>query len=164
MTFARNYAEHRERREAEKAASMRVLATTRLRPHTTGPAVTKADPKSEPKRNRALLDMAEGRRCLLCVPGTCTCTPGSTVAAHSNLSIHGKAGARKADDCYSVWAGDKAHEWLDRSGAPAEEKLARFMAAHLRQVLEWRLIAQDATEPERFRKAALWALNELEAV
>jgi hypothetical protein len=121
-------------------------------------------PKSEPKRNPALLAMANGRECLLCPAGQCQCTPGSVVACHSNLSIHGKAGARKADDCYSVWGGDVAHRWLDQGGATFLQKEAAFMAAHLRQVLEWRRIAADPSEPARFRKAALWALEQLGAL
>lgn len=125
---------------------------------TTTPA-----PKTEPKRNRALLDMAQGRPCLLCPSGQCQCTPGSVVACHSNLSIHGKAGARKADDCYSVWGGDFMHKWLDQGGATAAVKARVFMEAHLRQVLAWRHIAKDQSEPERFRKAAQWALDQLNA-
>jgi hypothetical protein len=122
---------------------------------------TTALPKTEPKRNRALLDMAADRLCLLCPPGTCRCTPDSTVAAHSNLSIHGKAKARKADDHWSVWAGAEAHEWLDRSNAPSEVKKAAFMEAHARQIDAWRQVAEDPSEPERFRKAARWALEQL---
>jgi hypothetical protein len=125
---------------------------------TTTPA-----PKPEPKRNPVLLEMARDRECLLCPSGQCQCTPGSVVACHSNLSIHGKAGARKADDCYSVWGGDVMHKWLDQGGATAAEKARVFMEAHLRQVLAWRHIAMDKSEPERFRKAAQWALDELNA-
>jgi hypothetical protein len=121
-------------------------------------------PKSKPKRNPALLAMANGRECLLCPVGQCQCTPGSAVACHSNLSIHGKAGARKADDQYSVWGGDAAHRWLDQSGASANSKVVFFMTGHLRQVLAWRRIAADPSEPARFRKAALWALEQLGAL
>jgi hypothetical protein len=125
---------------------------------TTGPVA-----KTVAKRNRTLLDMAQGRPCLLCPPGRCACTPGSVVACHSNLSIHGKAGARKADDCYSVWGGDFMHKWLDQGGATAAVKERVFMQGHLRQVLAWRQIATDQSEPERFRKAAQWALDQLNA-
>ena len=165
MAFHSSAQDRAARRTLEREANLRVLA---LLPRTlhrgnysgnvTGPA-----PKTEAKRNRALLDMAQGRPCLLCPLGLCQCTPGSVVACHSNLSIHGKAGARKADDQYSVWGGDFAHEWLDRSGASAERKEAAFMSAHLRQVLVWRRIATDPSEPERFRKAAQWALDQLGA-
>jgi hypothetical protein len=114
--------------------------------------------------------MAQGRPCLLTVParlgmdGSAWCkSTDTTVACHSNLSEHGKAGARKADDCYSVWGCGACHFWLDFSRAPAEQKEAVFMGAHLAQVLEWRRVAADESEPERFRKAAQWALDALNA-
>jgi hypothetical protein len=129
---------------------------------TTGPA-----PKSEAYRDSVLLEMARGRACLLLVPGfpssICNGRTDTTVAAHSNLSIHGKAGARKADDCYSAWACAACHFWLDQGRAPADEKAAAFMGAHSRQVLAWRQIAQDPTEPQRFRAAARRALLRLAA-
>jgi hypothetical protein len=131
---------------------------------------TRAVPKTTPKRNRVLLEMAQGRPCLLTVParlgmdGSAWCkSTDTTVACHSNLSEHGKAGARKADDCYSVWGCGACHFWLDFSRAPAEQKEAVFMGAHLAQVLEWRRVAADESEPERFRKAAQWALDALNA-
>jgi hypothetical protein len=133
---------------------------------TTGPAV----PKTAPKRNRALLDMARDRPCLLDVQtrlgldGSVWCKDtDTTVACHSNLSAHGKAGARKADDCYSVWGCGACHFWLDFSHTSAEQKEAVFMGAHLDQVMEWRRVATDPSEPERFRKAAQWALDALNA-
>lgn len=145
---------------------MRSLATPSRSLHTasySGGTSGVAVAKSEPKRNPALLAMANGRECLLCPPGLCQCTPGSVVACHSNLYIHGKAGARKADDQYTVWGGDFAHRWLDQGGATFLRKEAAFMAAHLRQVLAWRAVAADPSEPARFRKAALWALEQLSA-
>jgi hypothetical protein len=93
--------------------------------------------------------------------------PETTVACHSNFAEHGKAGARKADDCYSVWGCAACHKWLDQPighrGPTYEEKRGRFMLAHDDQVIEWRRVAADSTEPERFRKAALWALEQLNA-
>lgn len=111
-------------------------------------------------RDRALLDMAEDRPCLLMATGGHQ-TYGTTVAAHSNLSIHGKGAMRKADDCYSVWACFACHAWLDQGGAPKAEKARAFEAAHKLQMIEWRKIAEDASEPERFRKAAKAALEKL---
>jgi hypothetical protein len=120
-------------------------------------------PKSEPKRNRTLLDMARDRNCLLRVDGVCTGDTATTVACHSNLGAHGKAGARKADDHYSAWGCMACHRWLDSGKASAFRKETTFMLAHLSQVLEWRRIAADVGEPERFRKAAQWALDQLGA-
>lgn len=125
---------------------------------TTGPA-----PKTEPQRNAVLLEMARGRPCLILVPGLCNHRLDTTVACHSNSSRHGKAGARKADDQYTVWGCAACHLWLDTSKAEASRKEDTFMVAHARQVLAWRLIAMDHNEPERFRKAARWALERLDA-
>lgn len=122
-----------------------------------------ACPKPVEHRNPALLAMARGKRCLLHVPGICNCPPATVVACHSNFSIHGKAGARKADDQYSVWGGAACHRWLDQGPAPYEQKLAVFMRAHLDQVLEWRRIVGDMSYTPKERKAAHWALCLLEA-
>jgi hypothetical protein len=128
---------------------------------------TSAAPKTSPKRNPALLEMAEKRPCLLRVPGVCNGDPDTTVACHSNASVHGKAGARKADDCYSVWGCASCHRWLDQPigvhGPTYDQKQARFALAHLDQVIEWRRIANDPSEPVRFRRAAQWALEQLNA-
>jgi len=154
-----------ERNAARKAANLAALLTPNRSLHrgtyeggTTGPA-----PKSEAYRDRALLDMAHGRPCLLLVPGVCNHRLDTTVACHSNLSVHGKAGARKADDCYVVYGCWPCHAWLDSGKAPAEQKEQVFMAAHLRQVLAWRQIAADPSEPDRFRRAAQRALEHLNA-
>lgn len=123
-----------------------------------------AQPKSEPYRDQALLEMARGRPCLLMVPAVCNHRLDTTAAAHSNLSVHGKAGGRKADDCYTVWACASCHiPWLDQGKAAANVKEQAFMEAHARQVLAWRLIALDQAEPERFRRAASRALEHLNA-
>lgn len=127
-------------------------ASTRVQPAT----------KTEPHRNRHLLDMARGGPCLRIVPG-CTCQPETSVAAHGNSSVFGKGGARKADDFWSVRLGAQCHTWLDAGTATKAEKLAAFMAAHHRQVLEWRRIAADPKAPPADRKAANWALGHLNA-
>ncbi|MDZ7892343.1 MAG: nuclease domain-containing protein [Rhodoferax sp.] len=120
-------------------------------------------PKVEVNRNPTLLTMARGRHCLLRVPGVCQGGTETTVAAHSNWACHGKAGARKADDQYSVWGCFGCHSWLDQGRAAKDVKQMAFRLAHIDQVLEWRRIAQDPTEKPRDRKAALWALEKLNA-
>lgn len=122
-----------------------------------------AQPKTEQHRNRRLLDLAKGKPCLLRVPGVCQGGNETTVAAHSNSSCHGKAGARKADDQYSAWGCMACHSWLDQGPAPRAQKKTVFMAAHLRQVMEWRFMATDIGIPASGRKAALWALDLLNA-
>ena len=121
-------------------------------------------PKPQAHRNSHLRDMARGMPCLLQVPGVCCHDRATVVCCHSNLSIHGKAGARKADDHYSVWGCAACHRWLDQGQAPRAEKEGSFMAAHLRQVLEWRAVAFDTTSAPRDRNAALWALERLNSI
>lgn len=115
--------------------------------------------KPQAHRNRALLDMAKDRPCLLLVPGVHRYAPDTTVACHSNRGEHGKAERRKADDHYSVWGCWRCHTWLDQGPAPEAEKSAIFDAALQRQLVQWRRVADDPREPERFRRAARWALE-----
>lgn len=123
-----------------------------------------AFPKAQPNRNPTLLEMARGRYCLLRVPGVCLGGTESTVAAHSNFAQHGKGMGRKASDAYSVWACRACHiEWMDQGPASKGVKQMAFMRAHADQVLEWRYITQDTREPPRFRRAAQWALDTLNA-
>lgn len=123
-----------------------------------------SDPKPEQHRNPHLLSMARNQSCLLQVPGICNGDRSTVVAAHSNLSIHGKAGARKADDQYHVYACFACHSWLDQGGAPAEIKACAFMQAHLWMVDIWRGIVAgfiDATPKDK--AAAQWALDRINA-
>jgi hypothetical protein len=166
MTFGRpTYDESRARRTAEREANMATLVsgTRPLVAGTYGGSTTAPAPKPEAWRNPALLDMARNRPCLLLVPGLCNHRIDTTVAAHSNYGIHGKAKSRRADDAYSVWACAACHHWLDFGKASAADKEARFMLAHANQVLAWRLVAMDPAEPERLRKAARAALEFLNA-
>lgn len=166
MTWARRIQESREQREQSRQERM-------ARPSTVAPlhrgvyapvsSVPMPEPKPEPYRDPALLDMARGRPCLLLVPGVCNARIDTTVAAHSNLAEHGKGGARKADDVFSVWACFACHTWLDQGPAQARQKRFAFMGAQSRQVLAWREVASDPTEPPRFRAAALRALEWLNA-
>lgn len=155
----------RDQRVKQRRRNLKNLATPSralVRGSYAGTTAAPA-PKSAPYRDRALLDMAQGRHCLLCVPGICCAARDTTVAAHSNMAIHGKAGARKADDCYSVWTCYACHGWLDQGLAPADAKELAFTLAHLDQVLAWRVVAVDPTEPLRFRRAAQRALEHLNA-
>ena len=118
-----------------------------------------AVPKTEPHRNRALLAMARGQRCLLQVPGVCRPDPATTVACHSNQFAHGKAGARKADDQWHVYGCSECHRWLDQGPAPAAEKVERFAAAHCWMVALWQdIVAGVQPATPRERRAAEWAL------
>lgn len=121
-----------------------------------------AQPKTKPHRMPALLDMANGKPCLLQIPGVCAGGTATTVACHSNKSKHGKGGHRKAEDFFSVFGCWACHQWLDTGKATAEEKDKAFDAAHLLQITHWHFIATDATETERNKRAAKWALELLE--
>ncbi len=118
-----------------------------------------AAPKPVAHRNRRLLDLACGMPCLLRIEGVCNGRTDTTVACHSNLAIHGKAGARKADDCWSCWGCSACHWWLDRGPADALVKEAAFLAAHLLQVREWERVLSDPGRASVERRAAGWALQ-----
>lgn len=118
-----------------------------------------AVPKTVPQRNRRLLDMAERKPCLLLVPGWCNHRIDTTCACHSNQGIHGKAGARKADDQWSVWGCSACHWWLDFGPASQEQKNAVFDAAHVLQLLAWEQIEADQQTPQADRRAVRWALE-----
>lgn len=152
-------------REARlEARAARAMAEVRPRASTMSTsAVAAPRPKTKAMRNAHLRDMARGMPCLLQIAGICTHDRTTVVCCHSNLSCHGKAGARKADDHYSVWGCAACHRWLDQGSASAERKEAAFMAAHMRQVMEWRAIAFAPDSSARDRAAAVWALEQLNA-
>ena len=160
---ARPRAPRREQRDPDRLRAMPSVTTGAFRAPQAVVAAPAPAPKSAAKRNAHLRDMARGMPCLLRVPGVCTQDRATVVCCHSNLSIHGKAGARNADDHYSVWGCSACHAWLDQGSAPKAQKTAAFMAAHLAQVLEWRAIAFDTRSAPRDRAAAQWALDLLNA-
>lgn len=123
---------------------------------TSGPA-----PKSRARRRPRLLELARSMPCLLQVPGVCNRDTATTVACHSNWGEHGKAGARRADDCYSAWGCYACHAWLDQGDADAVLKRPIFDAALLRQVEWWTRIAADPSRSEPDRRAARWAIDQL---
>lgn len=124
------------------------------------PSIDKATAWEDP----ALLAMARGKPCLLRSP-VCTNDRDTTVACHSNLSIHGKGLSRKADDCFSVWGCAKCHYYLDRDPKPsAEERELLFLVAHVEQVKHWQAIAASTTVSPKDRAAASRALDTLNAL
>jgi hypothetical protein len=127
----------------------------------TGPAELQAAPKTEQHRNQRLLDMAKGKPCQMAVPGVCSHDPATVVAAHSNSSKHGKAGARKADDHYVVYACFSCHTWYDQGGGARDREMGQkaWDAAHIRQIGLWHEIAMDPAAKEADRRAARWALD-----
>lgn len=120
-----------------------------------------AAPKTVARRSPALLEMANGRPCLLMVPGVCNFDPATTVACHSNWSTHGKGGSRKADDHYTCWGCSSCHAWLDQGSALELHKQHIFALAMTRQVRQWaRLVDVQSLKP-RERTAVAWALDNL---
>lgn len=120
-----------------------------------------ASPKKPRAENRALLDLAAGKPCLVQVRGVCKQRTETTIAAHSNKAAHGKGKSIKAHDYYSVWCCFECHIWLDQGPMPAHVKDVVFMNAHLRQVNAWRLLAVAGHKKEA--DAAQWALDRLNA-
>lgn len=161
--FTRPYTDSATRREETLArrqdpelAAKPVQACGRYGGGRFGP-----QPKPVPHRDQALMDMARGRRCLMTAVDACEGLRGeTTVTAHRN---EGKGMGTKQSDAYSCWACAMCHFWYDQGSAPRAEKRRAFLSAHLRQVLEWRRIVSDPTEPARFRRAAQFALDWLDA-
>lgn len=117
-------------------------------------------------RDSDLLKLAKGEKCLLQIADDCLGDEGSTtVAAHSNFMMHGKAKGLKAEDCYSVWACYKCHSIFDQGGVfTREEKADLFYEALLRQIEEWRKIATTPTlkpwKVEAARNALDYLINQ----
>lgn len=94
------------------------------------------------------IDACRGEECYLRVSGVC-CSIGwaheSVVDCHSNQSRHGKAGARKADNIYTVPGCGLCHAFIDqnRVGTPKQEKYDIWDRAYA----EW--------EPVRARKMGI---------
>lgn len=81
-------------------------------------------------RNRALLDLARGKPCLLQIQDVCIGGAETTVACHSNQSRHGKAGWLKAHDWAAAWGCSACHGYIDQNtvGASYDEKVALWEA------------------------------------
>lgn len=113
---------------APKQGGCSLLRTTPLR---------SAAFKRKPRKKRAwhdkkMLEACRGQICYLRVTGICPCRdPEETIVpCHSNFSEHGKGGARKADDKFTVPGCFWCHAWLDTSGAPIERKRGVFAGAY----------------------------------
>lgn len=120
-------------------------------------------PKSTALRNPALLAMARGKDCQFRVPYVCNGNQETVVAAHSNMASHGKAGARKADDCYVVFSCYACHSWYDQ-GAGArnrDESDLIFIEALERQKRLYKQIINDQSMKPKERAASAWALEKM---
>ena len=90
-------------------------------------------------RNKKILKSAKGQPCTV-RSDWCNGDPATTVAAHSNQSIHGKSRGMKAHECYIAYACSDCHRWLDESAASRAEKVEAFNAAMHRT---WLLLLQN---------------------
>lgn len=75
--------------------------------------VYEAIERDEEYRNKKIRDAAEGEQCTLLVPGICRDETLTTVWCHSPYQEHGKAGKRKAHDCFGCIGCHRCHTWLD---------------------------------------------------
>jgi hypothetical protein len=115
--------------------------------------------KSKPKRptvaeGSKYLAACRGEECYLRVPGVC-CSIGwaheSVVDCHSNQSRHGKAGARKADNIYTVPGCGPCHAWIDqnRVGTPKQIKYDVWDRAYERwEPVRARKMCKPLNQPE----------------
>lgn len=147
----------RQAYEPRPAAPLRALHNP---PNYSGGVTGPVRTNQPAQRNARLLRMARGMPCQLRVAGVCIGGTETTVACHSNLGIHGKAGARKADDQYHVHGCRACHQWLDQGPALAHEKEMVFLAALAVMVEMWTWITLGHGDWKAAdRKAAQWALE-----
>jgi hypothetical protein len=120
-------------------------------------------PKQPRAANKHLLGMARGQYCLIRSPICCGGTE-TTVACHGAGVRNGKGLGYKVGDHLTAWGCHRCNHYTDAYAlATAEEKEAAFMLGHLRQVDVWRAIVADPSQPPKDRRAAQWALDQLNA-
>ena len=82
--------------------------------------------KRQAIRSKAIRNAANGEPCTW--PG-CGVNDGTTVLAHSDMSIHGKGMKRKAEDVFSAFLCGRHHAIYGGKDMPREEKEWYFMRA-----------------------------------
>lgn len=73
-------------------------------------------------RNRKLLDLAKGQRCVMCGADDAT-----IVSAHSNLGEHGKGFGLKADDSMVAWLCHRCHSEYDQGRSMSKQEKRDFI-------------------------------------
>jgi hypothetical protein len=111
-------------------------------------------PKEPRYENRAVLDLARDKPCLirskLCEGGT-----ERTVSCHGGGVANGKGMGYKVGDHLTAWGCGRCNFFTDAySGATKDEKTRVFEAAHQRQIIAWQFIAKSPTESPKAVKAA----------
>lgn len=91
-----------------------------------------ARPKSPAVRSAKL---REAYRLIPCQFDGCGLEDGTVCCAHSNWGVHGKGGARKADDSRGAAACHHHHSMLDQGSSWTKaERKAKWWSAHVRSV------------------------------
>jgi hypothetical protein len=116
-------------------------------------------------RDKDLLKLAQGEKCLLEIHPNCMGDEGSTtVACHSNDLIMGKGKGIKSSDAFSVWGCSPCHSMLDQGNQLSkQEKKKLFDKAWFKQVNEWANIADTMTLKPWKVDAALRVLQHIGA-
>lgn len=90
--------------------------------------------KQQAIRSKHIREAARGQDCTMHSPA-CNGDPATVVWCHSNMSIHGKGGARKADDVFGFFGCSGCNWWYDDGPASQEEKESYFLRANGRSIL-----------------------------
>lgn len=115
-----------KRSELKRKTPLR--STTPLKPGNARMPRRSRPRRPEGYRDTRMLEACRGEPCFLAVPGVCGGEGAreTVVPAHSNSAEHGKGGALKAMDRYSVPACFYCHAYLDQGPADREVKRAIF--------------------------------------
>lgn len=84
-------------------------------------------PKDKRLEIPKLLELANGAPCTLLVPEICTGDVATTVAAHSNMSRHGRGSFLKSHDPFVAFGCSACHYWLDFGKANRADKEEIFI-------------------------------------
>ncbi len=162
MTWARNLAEERERKDERRVRNMAALLTPSRsvsRGTYAKADATQADPKEPSERNMQLRQLACGEICCGCAGASCD--PATTVWAHSNKLADGKGRGYKSSDEKGAFLGANCHRQVDeRTDGPAADLLFALAQSrtHIRLA---EIAASPALKPWKI-EAAKWALKRLE--
>jgi Protein of unknown function (DUF1364). len=117
-------------------------------------------PKSPASRSHNLRQLANGETCAVCMGGKCD--PATTVWAHTNTLSDNKGMGYKGDDAAGFFAGYVCHALIDQGRMQAHDKAALVAQAQHNTRKRLEQIADDPLTREWKRKAARWALEQLQ--
>jgi hypothetical protein len=83
------------------------LKATTIKP--SGKRMRQSRPKSTPARKDA-----QGKPCMVRIPGICNGNPETTVLAHYRLSGYCGTGIKPDDEAFGAWACSACHDECDR--------------------------------------------------